>query len=100
VAIFRSEATVVDSAGRDLGSGMLYLHLPRGLSREQQATGTVSLKTWEPTETLPTTIRLSDGRRLTVDLSRDALSDCSRNRILRFSAPWPPSETGADARPE
>jgi hypothetical protein len=69
---------------------MAYLHLPRGVEREQESSGTVSLQSWEPVEEPPTVLRLKDGRRLTIQVSRDALSDCSRNRILRFTTRWPP----------
>jgi hypothetical protein len=68
---------------------MAYLHLPRGDEAEQDATGTVSLRTWQA-EGEPTELRLADGRRLSITVTRDALSECSRNRILRFSAHWPP----------
>lgn len=88
--IFRSEAEVLDGADHCLGAGMVYLHLPRGLGREQEGTGTVSLRSWEPDGDEPTTLLLGDGRRLAISVTRDALSECSRNRILRFSAHWLP----------
>jgi hypothetical protein len=91
VAIFKSQAAVLDGAGAVLGQGMAYLHLPLGLERAQAASGTVSLQRWEPVEQPPTTLRLADGRRLPLELARDALSECSRNRILRFTTSWPPA---------
>ena len=94
MAIFRSEAEVLTQSGQSLGVGMAYLHLPRGVEREQEGNGTVSLQSWEPTEDPPTELRLKDGRRLPIAVSRDALSDCSRSRILRFKTHWPPADTG------
>ena len=93
MAVFRSEAEVLSEDGRGLGAGMAYLHLPRGLEREQDGNGTLSLQSWEPSGDPPTALRLKDGRQLAIQVSRDALSDCSRNRILRFTAHWPPGAT-------
>jgi hypothetical protein len=95
VAIFRSEAEVLDEAGRRLGSGMAYVHLPMGRERDQEATGTVSLRSWEPSDEPPALLVIGEGRRLPIAVSRDALSECSRNRILRFTARWTP-EPAAD----
>lgn len=89
--IFRAEAEVLDCADRSVGAGMAYVHLPRGLDREQDGTGTVSLRSWESDQDEPAALRLGDGRRLAISVTRDALSECSRNRILRFSAHWPPT---------
>lgn len=91
MAIFRSAAEVLDGAGRQLGSGTAYVHLPRGLERAQQGTGTVSLTDWQEGGGHPERLRLADGRELRIAVSRDALSDCSRHRILRFEASWPPA---------
>lgn len=91
MAIFRSEAEVLDAADRPLGTGLASIHLPRGLDREQQGSGTVSLRAWEPESGEPVALSLGDGRRLAISVSRDALSDCSRHRILRFAARWPPA---------
>ena len=90
VAIFRSEVEVLSESGRPLGTGMAYLHLPHGLEREQEGTGTVSLRSWEPEDEAPTILQLGNGRRLTINVSRNAISECSRNRILRFSTRWLP----------
>jgi len=90
MAIFKSEAQVLDETGRPVGRGTVYVHLPRGLEREQDGGGTVSLKSWTPSDRAPRSLRLADGRRLDLRVSRDALSDCSNNRVLRFEARWPP----------
>ena len=94
MAVFRSEAEVLSEGGRSLGTGMAYLHLPRGTDREQDCTGTVSLQSWEPAEDSPAAVRLEDGRCLEIKVSRDALSDCSRSRILRFTTRWRPAGAG------
>jgi hypothetical protein len=88
VAVFKSEAVVAAADGAALGSGMAYLHLPRGLEREQAAGGTVSLRSWSAGGE-PTALELADGRRLAIEVSRDAVSECSRSRILRFKLQWP-----------
>jgi hypothetical protein len=90
MAVFKSEAEVVTQKGDSVGAGTAYLHLPRGMEREQDGGGTISLKTWSPSEDAPAALRLADGRRLEIRVSRDALSECSRNRVLRFQAHWPP----------
>jgi hypothetical protein len=68
------------------------LHLPRGRDQAQDGAGTVSLRSWEQPDEPPAELRLADGRRLPISVTRDALSDCSRNRILRFTMRWPPLE--------
>jgi hypothetical protein len=90
VAIFKSQAAVLDQGGAVLGQGQAYLHLRLGLQRAQAASGTISLQSWEPVERAAATLRLADGRLLPLEVSREALSDCSRNRILRFTTTWPP----------
>jgi hypothetical protein len=90
MAIFKSEARVLDEAGRAVGEGTVYVHLPLGLEREQEGGGTVSLKSWAATDRVPRVLYMADGRRLEIRVSRDALSDCSKNRVLRFEASWPP----------
>jgi hypothetical protein len=90
MAVFKSEAEVITSTGESLGEGTAYVHLPRGVEREQDAGGTISLKSWSPSRDAPTALRFADGRRLEISVSRDALSECSRNRVLRFQAHWPP----------
>jgi hypothetical protein len=76
---------------------MTYIHLRLGAEQAQQATGTLSLRRWEPQDDLPTSLRLADGRRLSIAVSREVVSDCSRNHILRFRASWPPSDTPAES---
>jgi hypothetical protein len=92
MAVFKSDVLVQDAGARSLGEGKAYVHLPRGLDAAQDASGTVSLRRWEwePTADGPSTLLLQDGRRLAIAVSRDVLSDCSRKRILRFQATWPP----------
>jgi hypothetical protein len=89
MAVFKSEALVTAADGAPLGAGMAYLHLPRGLEREQDAGGTVSLRSWTAVTAEPALLQLVDGRHLPINVSRDALSDCSRNRVLRFTLHWP-----------
>jgi hypothetical protein len=90
MAIFKSPVQVLDSSGRAIGEGMAYVHTPRGLEVSQEAGGTISLGRWEPAEHEPVSLLLEDGRRLKIVVTQSALSDCSRNQILRFSTCWPP----------
>jgi hypothetical protein len=92
MAVFKSTVVVRDPAERALGEGMAYIHLPRGREVAQDATGTVSLRRWEPGGDAPTHLALQDGRRLAISVSRDVLSECSQKHILRFRAAWPPGE--------
>lgn len=80
---------MVTEAGQTLGSGTAYVHLPRGLDRGQEAGGTISLRAWTPAADPPVALSLADGRRLPIRVSRDAISECSRNRVLRFELSWP-----------
>ena len=96
MAVFKSSVDVHDAENRSIGSGMAYLHLRLATEAEQRATGTVSLRRWEPADEVPTSLRLEDGRRLPIEVSREVLSDCSRNHILRFQAQWPPSRLPDD----
>lgn len=91
MAIVKSGAHVRARGGALLGAGTAYIHLPRGMDRAQRASGTVSLREWDPAAGEPVVLELEDGRRVMVTVSRDALTDCSRNRILRFTAEWPPA---------
>jgi hypothetical protein len=91
VAVFKSSVSVHDAGDRSIGSGMAYVHLRLGADAEQRATGTVSLKRWEPEGEAPAWLALDDGRALTIEVSREVLSECSRNHILRFQAAWPPT---------
>ena len=92
MAVFKSAVVVFDPNERSLGEGMAYIHLPRGHDAPQDATGTVSLRRWEPRAEAPTLLALADGRRLKITVSREVLSECSRNQILRFQAAWPPDD--------
>ena len=97
MAVFKSAVQVCDSTERSIGEGMAYIRPPRGREVAQDASGTVSLRRWEPAEDPPTHTRLEDGRRLAISVDRSLLSDCSRNHILRFTAVWSPGQDG-DAR--
>jgi hypothetical protein len=92
MAVFKSSADVHDADNRSIGSGMAYVHLRLAADATQQATGTISLRRWEPAEALPTRLVLDDGRLLAIEVSRQVVSECSRNHILRFQAHWPPAE--------
>jgi len=92
MSVFKSSVDVHDAGERQIGAGMAYVHLRLGPDQAQSATGTVSLRQWEPGDDLPASLRLADGRRLSIAVSREVVSDCSRNHILRFQATWPPTE--------
>lgn len=94
MAVFKSAVRVRGPDERSIGEGMAYIHLPRGRELAQEATGTVSLRRWEPGTDAPTHLTLEDGRRLTIVVAGSTLSECSRNHILRFTATWPPVEPG------
>jgi hypothetical protein len=91
MAVFKSSADVHDADNRSIGSGMAYVHLRLAADAEQRATGTISLRRWEPAEALPTWLQLDDGRHLSIEVSRQVVSECSHNHILRFFAQWPPA---------
>ncbi len=93
MAVFKSAVEVREPGGRSIGVCITYIHLPRGLGVAQDATGTVSLRRWDPADQIPTHLSLDDGRCLPISVSSEKLSDCSRNHILRFSAVWPPTES-------
>jgi len=97
MAVFKSAVRVRGAGERSIGEGMAYIHLPRGPERAQEATGTVSLRRWEPGADAPTHLTLEDGRRLPIAVAGSTLSDCSRNHILRFTAAWPPDDREASA---
>jgi hypothetical protein len=96
MAVFKSSVDVHDPRDRSIGAGQAYVHLRLPADAEQRATGTVSLRRWEPAGEAPAWLRLEDGRQLRIEVSREVLSECSRNHILRFQAAWPP----APASPE
>ena len=99
MAVFKSSVDVQDSSNRSIGSGMTYVHLRLAADVEQLATGTVSLKRWEPADEVPATLLLADGRQLSIEVSREVLSECSRNHILRYQAQWPPFEPLSNPTP-
>jgi hypothetical protein len=90
MAVFKSSVEVHDAGDRPIGTGMTYVHLRLAADVEQRATGTVSLKRWEPEGEAPAWLALADGRSLPIEVSREVLSECSRNHILRYQASWPP----------
>jgi hypothetical protein len=96
MAVFKSSVDVHDIASRSIGTGMAYVHLRLAADAEQRATGTVSLRRWEPADEQPAWLRLADGRQLSIEVSREVLSECSRNHILRFQTQWPPAEPSSD----
>src|SRR5687768_3884465 len=96
MAVFKSSVDVHDVANRSIGTGMAYLHLRLPADAVQRATGTVSLRRWEPADEAPAALQLEDGRRLSIEVGREVLSECSRNHILRFQAQWPPIEPPGD----
>ena len=53
MAVFKSSVEVHDAEQRSIGAGMAYVHLRLAASAEQRATGTVSLKRWEPRDEAP-----------------------------------------------
>jgi hypothetical protein len=90
VAVFKSSVEVHDTGDRSIGAGMTYVHLRLPTETEQRVTGTVSLKRWEPAGEPPARLALADGRALPIEVSREVLSECSQNHILRYQANWPP----------
>ncbi len=91
MAVFKSPVAVHDTANRPIGVGMAYVHLRLPADAAQDATGTVSLRQWEPSDELPARLQLDDGRLLSITVSRHVLSECSSNHIMRFQAHWPPA---------
>jgi hypothetical protein len=92
MAVVRIEARLIDAEGFDIGAGTAAIHLPLGHGRAQRASGTLSLRHWKPSGGAPSALLLEQGKRLAIEVSRDAISDCSRSRILRFSAVWQPTD--------
>jgi hypothetical protein len=100
MAVFKSAVQVQDADARPIGAGMTYVHLRLGTDTQQQATGTVSLREWTPGDAPPTALVLADGRRLPIQVSRNVLSECSSNHILRYEASWPPAASPSPTIPE
>ena len=103
MAVVKSEASVISATGQELGRGTAYIHLPKGRERAQLATGTISLRSWNPGTETPTMLNLDSGPALPIEVQLEALSECSRNHILRYRAEWSPGEsppsTGAPTAP-
>jgi hypothetical protein len=95
VAVFKSSVEVHDAGDRSIGAGMTYVHLRQPGETAQRVTGTVSLKRWEPAGDPPARLALADGRALAIEVSREVLSECSQNHILRYQANWPPQRKSA-----
>jgi hypothetical protein len=93
MAVFKSSVQVLDASDQAIGAGMAYIHLRLGAEQVQESTGTVSLRHWAPSDALPIALQLADGRRLSIAVSREVVSQCSQNHILRFQASWPPEES-------
>ncbi len=91
MAVFRSQAELLDSSDTVVGEGQAYIHLPRGAGVPQRVQGTFSLVRWDPDAGAPAAIRLADGRRLAIQVEADRLNNClNGGRILRYFAQWPP----------
>ena len=92
MAVFKGEAEVIAEDGSILGSGVVYIHLPRGLERAQTGSATLSLREWEAVSVEPSKLRFAgEPATLAITVTRNALSECSRNRVLRMSVSWPGS---------
>jgi hypothetical protein len=95
MAIFKAAVQVRTGSGEAIGEGIAYIHVPRGRDVPQEAGGTISLRRWEPAGQEPVSLLLDDGRVLRIAVTRSALSDCSRNQILRFATSWPPTSASS-----
>lgn len=95
MAVFKSGVAVRDVGDHPIGAGVAYVHLRLPADAEQQVTGTVSLREWEPVGEAPARLQFADGRLLAIAVSKEVLSDCSRNHILRFQAQWPPASAAS-----
>ena len=56
MAVFKSSVDVHDAEHRSIGTGMAYVHLRLAADAEQRATGTVSLRRWEPADEAPASL--------------------------------------------
>jgi len=88
VAIVKGSAEILSATGTCIGRGIAYVHLPRGKDLLQTATGTVSCTEWHEGAEPPEMVQIEGYEPLTVSVSREAISECSRNHILRFSTSW------------
>ena len=90
MAIVKGNAEIRADNGSVVGRGVAYLHLPRGRERAQTAGGTVSCSAWNPGAGEPSVIAIENGPTVTITVSKEAVSECSRNRILRYTTEWQP----------
>jgi hypothetical protein len=93
----KGNAEIRSANGAIIGRGMAYVHLPRGQGRAQTAGGTVSCTDWNPSVGEPAIIAIENGPTLPITVSKDAVSQCSRNRILRYTAQWNPDASHSGA---
>lgn len=89
MAVIKGQAQVLGEGGTVLGSGTAYIHLPKGRGPAQTANGTISLRSWNAAPAPPAQLSLDDGLTLAIEVTAEALSECSRNHILRYRARWP-----------
>ncbi|MFN0073896.1 MAG: hypothetical protein ACKVVP_20645 [Chloroflexota bacterium] len=94
MAIIKGIAELRSAGGELVGSGMAYLHLPKGKGVAQAVGGTVSCTTWHPDAGAPTSLMIERGPTLTISVSKEAVSQCSQNHILRYTATWVPDQPG------
>lgn len=90
MAIVKGNAEIRAADGSIVGRGMAYLHLPRGHGRAQTAGGTVSCTDWHPGSGQPEIIAIENGPTLSITVSKEAVSQCSQNHILRYTTEWNP----------
>ena len=93
MAIIKGNAEIRSATGSLVGQGMTYLHLPRGREQSQSASGTVSCTAWNPDAGEPRVIAINDGPTLTIEVSKEAVSQCSQNHILRYTTEWAPDQS-------
>jgi hypothetical protein len=93
----KGNAEIRSAGGSIVGRGMTYLHLPRGHGRAQTAGGTVSCTDWDPGAGEPAIIAIENGPTLAIAVSKEAVSQCSQNHILRYTTEWSPDASGSGA---
>lgn len=97
LAIVKGNAEIRSADGSLVGRGMTYLHLPRGQERAQTAGGTVSCTDWNPNAGPPRIIAIENGPTLSITVSKEAISQCSQNHILRYTTEWNPDASSSAA---
>ncbi|MFN8522176.1 MAG: hypothetical protein U0821_03630 [Chloroflexota bacterium] len=90
MSVFKSVGALVTDGGHVLGQGRVYVHVRLPNDLPHTVTGTMSLTAWDPGDSLPVAVVMEDGGRLDITVTQEGLSDCSRNRVLRFLGAWPP----------